>query len=399
MVIAAVCLPGKICGETDAIASQDQTAAVEAISDIAGRLDRLSPFQADIRYSVALPMTDEDVVYNLAIASSDNPSDSLLGKNYIIDWQLPSEAGISSGFTAYFDGHCYRYRDHRLLEYHHQWDSIPFHNSTGGVQRNGQFVDLVPFSIAARLRQMVADSTWTIVIAPDIVEKREVDKVNATRCINGLESQIVNLAFDKENSRPVKLSIIYNPGTPGEQEVEAVYNYNWPDSLTAASSEEQLIARYPDIFTNYRESNFSVENLRGLPLPGFALPTPTRERYLYQKGATFAFPTIIAVLEPDVLTTPKTIEALRGVVDRLPRQTSLIMMFPSNDSDKIEQLTTGLRPGETILMSARPFVRDTGINSYPTVILCASTGTVADIFLGYSTTLADILLQSAALLR
>lgn len=159
------------------------------------------------------------------------------------------------------------------------------------------------------------------------------------------------------------------------------------------------MARYPEVFEKYRVSNYTVENLRGVALPGFALPTPTRERYLHNKGESFPSPTIIAVLDPDVASTPSVITILRETIDYLPRQTGLILMFTGNDIDRIEPLTGSARPGEVVLTSATPFIRDCGINAYPTIILCNSSATVADVILGARASLADDLLQGAALLK
>ncbi len=388
MVIAVLCLPGEMYGE-----------AGSSILSMAERLDRISPYSATIDYSVALPMADDDVVYTLRVATSDNSSDPLLGRDYIIDWELPLESGKSEGFTAYFDGHHYRYRDHRLQENHFQWDSIPFRTSAGGIQRNGQFVNLLPFSLASQLREIANDSTYTVTLHTGSTEGHNSDIIKATRHINGIESQQWELAIDQQTGNPVKLSVLYNPGLLGEQEVNAVYTYDASPAIEAVSSEERLMARYPEVFEKYRVSNYSVENLRGLPLPGFALPTLTRQRYLYQKNAPFHSPTIIAVIDPEVISAEATIATLRQVTDKLPRQTGLLLIFNSNNADKIESLTGRQRPGEELLTSATPFIRDCGINAFPTIILCNTSGTVADVILGTGSSLEEDLLQGAALLK
>ena len=91
------------------------------------------------------------------------------------------------------------------------------------------------------------------------------------------------------------------PGTVSEQTVDADY-------LTAtvgdpagcpALTEEQLIATYPDVFANYRRSNFRVESLPGNPMPEFALPTLIGERYSRLATDRFASPTLIVVLDPE----------------------------------------------------------------------------------------------------
>lgn len=383
MVIAVVCLPGVMSAETGF-----------GLCKLADRIDSITPYSAHVSYAVALPMADDDIVYQLDIATSRNPSDPLLGYNYLIDWQLPVETGISEGFTAYFDGHHYRYRDHRLQENHFQWDSIPFISSAGGIQRNGQFVDLLPENLALQLREMATDTTYSVTLTDN---SRSID-VRGSRRVNGYESRQIEMLFDHDGL-PLKYSVLYNPGMLGEQEVNATYNYTLTPAIEAVTNEEDLMARYPEIFGKYRVSNYSVENLRGLPLPAFALPTLTRERYQHPKGQPFTSPAIIAVLDPMVASTPSTIATLRATVDTLPRQTLLIMIFASNDTDTIESLTAPERPGEVILTSGAPFIRDCGINAYPTILLCNSDATVAYVTLGISSSLADDLTQGGALLK
>ena len=74
MVIAVFCLPGRIFGE-----------AGSSVSAIADKLDNLDPFAASVRYAVALPMVEDDVVYKLEIATSANPADQLLGTDYLVE--------------------------------------------------------------------------------------------------------------------------------------------------------------------------------------------------------------------------------------------------------------------------------------------------------------------------
>lgn len=55
--------------------------------------------------------------------------------------------------------------------------------------------------------------------------------------------------------------------------------------------------------------------------------------------------------------------------------------------------------GETLLTSAIPFIRDCGINAFPTILLCDSSGIVSSVILGSASTLGDDLLQRGALLK
>lgn len=386
MVIAVLCLPDKVSAETS------------ALSILADKLDSLSRFSATINYAVSLPMAEDDVVYTLDVASCQNDADPLLSQRYIIDWKLPVEEGVSSGFLAYFDGHSYRYRDNRLMEHHYQWDSIPFTTSDGGIQRNGQFLDLLPFSLARQLRQMENDSTFSISVTPNTtIDGQPANLVNARQTIRGLESRRFSLFTDAATGKPIRLSILYNPGMLGEQEVNAVYTY--PSKASPVATETELIERYPEIFENYRINNYSLENLRDKPLPTFALPTLTRQRYCHTKGEPFPSPMILALIDPEVASSGEVIQILRSTIDRLPQQTGLILAFNSNNTDIIEEIAASERIGETHLTSARSLARDCGVTAYPVFILCDKSGKVADVILGYSSTLADDLLQRGALLK
>lgn len=387
MVIAVLCLPGRLSAETSALSTPIR------------QLTEAADFKASVKYAVSLPMADDDIVYTVDLVSQQAPGDSLLNCDYLVDWELKTTSGdLSEGFSAYFDGHAYRYRDHKLTEYHFEWDSIPFRGIDGGVQRNGQFVELFPFSLARQLEAMQTDSTFTVAVTPGSLNGRDATVIKATQRIHGLDSRIISLSLDAANGLPLRLSVLCNPGMLGEQETIATYDYSTSAALRAATSEEELLDRYPEVFDKYRVSNYSVENLRDHPMPAFALPTLTRERYAREKGASFAAPTIVAVLDPTVASTAETIGTLRSVADRLPFQCDIIMAFVSNDTDAIEALTGPLRIGETHLSSARSLARDCGITAYPVFLLCDRSGRVADVILGTSSALPSTLLQSLSLL-
>lgn len=377
MVIAVLCLPEAMFGEAD-------------------------PFFSRIDYSVSLPMADDDIVYSLRLSSVDNPSDTILDKRYLIQWEISSRDD-AKGFSAYFDGHFYNYRDNRLREYHYEWDSIPFQTTTGGVQRNPLFFNLFPFEIERQLNEMRADSTFTLTRT----ESGDAITIHGLRTIDGTEAQEFDLVCDRQG-RPLKLTRLFNPGMIGEQLVTAVYTYDSDPEADAEgengsqltpSSEEELIALFPEVFEHYRTSNFSIENMRGRPLPSFALPTVAQEHYVYDKGTRLTTPKLVALLDPAVASTGSTIAAMRRAAAMLPRQAGLIFAFVDNDVDRVEELVGPSMIGETTLISARSLARDTGANSFPTILLVNSDGTVADVILGYSADLRDQLLQKGALLK
>lgn len=371
---------------------------INDIDSAIGRLAGADDFNAEAEYSVSLPQGDEDVVYSVALHSDALPGDTLCEAAYLADWQLVSPRKDSAGFSAYLPGHHYRYGDHRLQEYHYAWDSIPFIVGRGGVQRNGRFAELLPQMLARQIRGMEADSTFAVRYVPDtVVSGSHVAAVEAVQRVRGYDGRYFSLFLDRESGMPLRLYNEYNPGQISEQSVTVVYTY--PDDMdkNRPRSEEELVALYPEVFEKYRESNYRVENLRGLPMPAFSLPTTTGERYTRHKGDRFLSPTVVALLDPSVSTAKETVEALRRAVDSLPGETGLVMVFSGSNSDMIEEIAGALRPGEAILMSGRSLARDCGVSEYPVVIVASRDGIVRDVILGFNRNLGESVIQAVSL--
>lgn len=377
----------------------DGTPAVAGVAMLADKLDAAGHFAADASYEVSLAMSDDEVVYNLKLASEAAPADTLFGSDYLIDWTLPRNGEVSDGFLAYFNGHCYRYRDHRLQEYHFEWDSIPFQTRGGGVQATGQFVDLLPTMLARELRGMLADSTFTVKFSPRaVLDGREAAMVEASQEVDGYVGRNYTLYCDAATGLPLQIYNEYNPGRVSEQSVKVSYTYPASDvSLKAVDAEEKLMALYPEVFEKYRESNYRIENIRGLPMPAFSLPTPTGERYTHQKKAPFRAPTVIALLDASTGAAAPAVAALRKAQRSMPRQVDLILAFVGSNADAIEEVAGTLVTGETHLMSARTLARDCGTNVFPTILIVDSKGIVADVALGLNNSLAQDVIQSLAL--
>lgn len=412
MVIAVMCPSGSTAWGMPTITPDAKTEAAAApaaataqLDALIGRLEGLSPFSARVDYEVSLAMTDEDVVYDLDIASTSAPADTRFGADYLIDWTLHRNGEDHRGFTAYFDGHCYRYRDNRLQEYHFSWDSIPFVSADGGVQANGQFVDLLPRSLARQLRAMTTADGFTVEFRPATGKgEGSVDVVTASQSVKGYVGRNFRLTVDHATGRPLKVENEYNPAQISEQSVRAVYTYPSggaeAGALRPVAAEEQLIAMYPEVFENFRESNYRIENIRGQRLPGFSLPTTTGERYTRAKGDPFRAPTVVAILSADNAAAAPTVAALRKAVDSMPREVDLVMVFTGSHIDSIEEITgPELRPGEAVLMSGRSLARDCGTSVFPTVIIADTDGTVANVSLGFNNSLTQDVIQSIALLK
>ena len=89
----------------------DSAHGVTAVEECADRLESLSPFSATVKYAVTLPQADDDIVYQVRLASETAPGDSLCEARYLIEWELPRGEEVSDGFSAYSDGNHFRYHE------------------------------------------------------------------------------------------------------------------------------------------------------------------------------------------------------------------------------------------------------------------------------------------------
>ncbi|MDE6489993.1 MAG: hypothetical protein K2L49_02415, partial [Muribaculaceae bacterium] len=301
--------------------------SAQGISGIVSGLESIDCWKARADYAITLPQATDDVVYSVEMESKATSADRLAPADYLIEWGVDTPSGRSEGFSVYFDGHHYRFRDERLQEYHWEWDSIPFMprqagaTRSAGVHMSAQFVDLLPRFIAADLRRMDADSLYTLTVHPDtVVSGRRCAVVDAVMSVQGYVCSEVSYTFDAVTMVPLAIEADYNPGALSEQMVSVRYHYDpsVDPSGCADLSESFLIGRYPEAFEKYRQSNFRIENLPGTRLPGFALPTTTGERYARKAGDPFRVPTVVVLLEAGSEFTPQMIAGVRQAVDRMP---------------------------------------------------------------------------------
>lgn len=374
--------------------------ASDTLTDLANRLASTQSFASHATYTVMLPSMPDDVVYSIDLFAHTQSADTLAGMNYLIEWSLPTPSGISSGFNSYHNGNHFRYRDNRLQEYHFEWDSIPFQRG-GGVQRQAQFVDILPQSLSASLLEMAADPEQY----PAEISKGKGDNgnttilVKATRQHDGLTVREITMTFDAETALPLRLEYENNPGAISEQTVTVTYSYPAHTDAPTDYSEESLIDRHPDTFERFRQSNFRIENLPGTPLPTFSLPTTTAQRYTYNRLSALASPTVIALIDPSTTNARATVDALRKAVDSLPMNVDLILAFTSTSHAAIDDVAGNARLGETLLMSARSLARDLGVTAFPSLVFVNRDGKIADVQIGFNKELSTVVIQKAALLK
>lgn len=375
----------------------------DLLGSVAGRLSGMPAFQSKVSYEVLLPTSEYPVVYDLNL-NSKTPAvgDSLASANYLIDWSLEKDGNSSSGFSAYFLGHHYRYRDRRLQEYHADVDIMPFMpagEKSMGVQNQAQFCDLLPQYIGRTFESMLSDTTYKYTVHQDtVISNVRVAAVDGVRSFKGVEALEFIYVFDKDKLYPLKSEFVSNPGQIGEQLITATYSYEGLPEMPVYESEDELIKLYPNVFEKYRESTFRLENLPGRSLPPFTAPTITRERYVHDKDSKFEVPSVVAILDAEVVSTGNAINSLRKAIDVLPMQVDLILAFINNDVSAIENVAGSVRPGEHVLMSARGLARDCGVSSTPVIMLCDRDATVVDLIIGFNNNIGDFVIEKTALM-
>lgn len=363
------------------------------LQDIASRIEANRCVKGSLRYEVMMPQSADPVPYVISFEQQTADNDTLSPCDYLIDWTLQVNDRTSRGFTAYFDGEHYRYRDLKLQEYHAEADPLPFSKDIA-VQRRAQFVDMLPISIAYKLREIAADSSYRY----EVRDRGETVSVSGLRRIRGYDAQEFEYIFDTRTWLPVSFDFDFNPASISEQIVTGTF-----ENLTASGcsplNEERLISLYPDIFDRYRTSSFKVENMIGNSLPAFSLPRLNGGRHEYAKGESLRIPTVIALIDPAVANTEGIISAVRSALSSIPFEAAALYVFASgNLSDASDAAGTPL-PSEKVLLSGSSLARDLGVSAYPTFFFCDADGIVRDILIGVNNTLADDVLQKTVLCR
>lgn len=365
------------------------------LDSLQNKLAGMKTFNAAVEVMVSLPMgADDEVKYEIDVASLPTATiDTLSEVTYLIDWTLPSASSNSHGFSAYFPGNFYRFRDGggRLQEYHFQITPDPFTSFTP-VQKTAQFMETLPVTIASEIAMMRNDTTFLIKYYPDTLYKgNPAEVLRGTRIINGLEALNFIYVFDASDSRPVYIEKEMSPGTISEQTV--YYRYSYPDEAKrqVPETEQVLIELYPEAFAQFREGTYALASLKGKPLPGFSLPTLEGERYSYNRGDELTSPLLIVFVDEKVGSTASLMTDVRETLTNLPMNVDVDWVFLSNRHDDIADVTGKLLPGERVLISGRNVVQDFGITETPSLIFVDTQGIVTDVLAGYNKSVSDII--------
>ena len=387
--LIGLCVAGIGGAQANCVSMDEQR--VPTLAEIAEIIENKGCTKGQVEYEVYLPSAPNPVTYNITLESVGADDDTLNVCEYLIDWKLPRKGGESTGFSAYYDGHHFRYRDLKLQEYHVADDPRPFEGEKG-VQRQAQFTDLLAPHVAKKFREMAGDPAYSYTI------RRSGDAltVSGTQSVQGYEALQFDYTLDGMTMMPRKTDFVYNPASISEQNVTATYT--WESNPECVELTEDLLRdRYPDVFAKYRKSNFHVRSLVGQTLPEITALTADRGRYQRAKGDGFIAPTLFVFMDPKVGSARATVKSVREAVNGLPFQADVVYIFADNDTEEVYGLLGELDSNETALISGKSAIADCGITAYPTILFCDRQGMVKDIEIGANNNLADVVLQKTTL--
>lgn len=369
------------------------------INEIGSKLVSTPCYADTVLYDVLLPSLSEPVKYTIALQSAAAPADTLSPCRYLITWSLPSPSGISSGFSAYFDGSHFRYRDRRLQEYHYSEAADPFAPAgdvSRGVQQQVQFAEILPQFLGLRFRQMATDSSYISKVTADtLVSGKKAVVIEGVRRAGGYDALEYTYVLRPGDFLPRSIEYEMNPGQIGEQNV--VIKFAEAETGQECDiSYDRLLAAQPEAFEKYRENTFSLSTLPGRPLPRIAAPTKGGERYIHEREEALPAPTVFSFIDATVSSTPEVIENVRKAIDQLPFQTDAVWVLVNHNLDEGDSIVGKLRPGELLLVNAGAAARDCGVGAVtPALIFVATDGIVTDVQIGYNKDLDSIVIQKA----
>lgn len=362
----------------------------------------IGEYMGSAKFEALLPSAADPVVYDVQLQSTAS-ADTLAPCSYSITWATESPSGPLTGFSAYFDGHHYRFRNNKLQEYHMAENETAFLPSgpgsqAQGVQSRAQFADMLPQFLGAKMIEIASDSSYIYTYSPDkLVGGKHRIVVEGVKMSRGYETQRFTYVFDKETLMPVLIDQINSPGSISEQLVTITYGPASQEPVTL--TEEGLVERWPDAFERFRQSTFRVENIVGESLPAFSCPMAgSADRCTHHVGEPLDAPTIIVALDPAVGTNAETVQAVRQAVEQLPVRAEIFWAFKTNKEDEAIAAIGSLGPDEKALLSANGLMRDTGITLFPTIIICSADGKVAEVICGYNNAIEEIVIQKMALM-
>lgn len=363
--------------------------AGELTERIISQLEQLKSYKGNASFEVTLPMTDEDVHYDLLLAGMVVPDDSLSSYKYYIEIESDTHPSVSGNFLAYFYGNYYNFSNGRLREYHAVENVSPFqirysgNYEIPGVHQSGIFPGELPFEILTQLKKLKDNPEVTIIEHPDtLVEGIRSNALTVEEWGKGELLRSALYAFDKKTGLPIYKEIENNPGHLGSQTITTYYKeseagYRFPPDYF---TEDRLLQDKNQAMTLYRESNFKVHSLKGHELPSFSLPYLGREGRLSSEDIK-GIKTVLLFLDTQGSFCTEALHSI-DVLDRGGScQYVVIMKEPASDILKqwlIEKNFSGM-----VLSNGNAIAGKLGITGYPVLIVTDEQGIVKEVSTGY----------------
>lgn len=330
-------------------------------------------------YEVLLPNAADPVVYEISLMQTPPaPDDSIMGYNYLIDWTLNRPNGAVHGFSAYYDGNHFRYRDGKMQEYHVREDATPF-NQAFNIPAKAQFVELLPVNVLAKVAQVLNDSTCTYTWDAN----RNV--LSGKQRSQGYDVLDFRYAFDTDGF-PREVEYTYNPASISEQTITVTF----ARSGAPVNIDENLLeTTYPAEFNNFRTSNFKARNMVGQRLPSFSLKKSTDgQRFTYTRGQAMDTPLVLCFIDPDSETTSAIEKDMTQIAGECPVPVNVFTVTDNKTS-----------PVGNRLLNASQLRTECGVTTLPTVLIMDRDGTVTDVTVGSNNNLAQDVISKVTALR
>ncbi|MBO4978667.1 MAG: hypothetical protein J6C67_08155 [Muribaculaceae bacterium] len=384
-----------ICALMSGGSAMAATPTLEALAD---GLMAVPCYADSCSYEVYLPSMSDPVHYDIFLESTAAPTDTLSPADYEINWRLTTASTPSAGFSAYFNGNHFRFRDTRLQEYHIEADAssfAPAGDVTRGVQRQAQFAELLPQYIGLRFRSMAADSAYSVRIADGVrADGRQCVRIEGVERRAGYDASEFTYLLDAATLMPVAIELENNPGQLGEQSISVHYSLVTPTNGCRIDM-ETLLERHSEAFERYRTDAYTLETLPGKILPRIAGPTLGGARYVHDEGEPFGMPAVIVFADSRVGTTPELIHAVEQAALLMPVVAKVVFVFVDKRAEDVEPLFAGTMLDQPVVMlNGGAAVRDCGIGAVTPVIIFASpSGKVTDYIRGFNQDLGKFVIE------
>lgn len=355
-------------------------------------LMKIQNYKGGLHFTVTLPMTDEEVEYEVEMASRKSPSDTLCGYDYFFRFAGKKDTVEIPGFILYYAGNLYRFEYDKFREYHFDEHPEPFmgRRSGGrvfpGVQKQGMFFELLPMEIGKQLKGFLQNDRASVKWYPDtIVSGISCNAVKVTETLNGETLRNMLFAFDKNSGLPVYREVENNPGHLGSQTVTVRYtSYDTaPLFDTGFFDESMLLQQYGDIMGRYRESSYRAESLRGKRAPVFSLPVYDDTRW-FSLREELERPVILLFLDTSGEASKTEWAELQPVIERFRPELQSAVLFCETDPGSFGDAVSQQPGGENILCGASSVAGRYGVTGYPSFFIVTPGGTVSEVVIGYS---------------